>query len=522
MRKAFAFLNELGFVLTAADAWDLVDDAYTIAWERADAVVLATLALDGSFFVLLASRPAGDEDNTPTRARLGDLVGARDGVAAFGSFPVLAPDSAGVAAEMERYLDVFQARLGRLLADRPIDPPRLAAESEAAIDDIRRPRLIDHERGRAKAAWADERWASYLDAAEQLEWLGAPLDTPVDVGRIAVAAALRPPPMTLGDDPIEEPERTRRAVALVAETQARLDRAVAERHRDAAAWARWEEAARAWHEALELVYPPDFFETLERLRVGEPDAVEAAIAFLEIDPWAFRTGYAKETILRYIKRADLDPSQAARLRAVVLRAVDVGDRREFRGHCKLARRIVDDQLRIDLLARLRSEDSGIARRALWVLDALGEPLGPDDRAIAQGVLERSARDPQWWRSSGWIRRDVQRYGDQAWIDRLLARGLEAGPDQDVALRLLTSVRIEPTDAQREKLGALVLEALRRDDDSYWIEGIAASADHPALRDALITAYRDATDDVERRLTGWAINAIRRAAADGWPGNPLEG
>lgn len=47
-KTAFAFLDGLGFVLTAADAWDLSDDAITICWERADAIVLATLAQDGS------------------------------------------------------------------------------------------------------------------------------------------------------------------------------------------------------------------------------------------------------------------------------------------------------------------------------------------------------------------------------------------------------------------------------------------------------------------------------------------
>ena len=36
-KAAFAFLDGLGFVLTAADAWDLSDDAITICWERADA-----------------------------------------------------------------------------------------------------------------------------------------------------------------------------------------------------------------------------------------------------------------------------------------------------------------------------------------------------------------------------------------------------------------------------------------------------------------------------------------------------
>jgi hypothetical protein len=520
-RAALAFLEELGFVLTAPDAWDLADDAFTIAWERADAVLFATLALDGSFFILVGPRPADDEDSTPTRARLLAMLGDSDRVASFGSFPVLGATPDEVAAQVAGYVSSFRERLERLLADRPIDPERLAAECTAAVEAIVRPRQIEHTRGRAEAAWADGRWASYLDAANELEWLGAPLDSPRDLERIETATANRPPPLDLGDEPLDPSDRIRRAVQLVDNAGRRLNSAVEERDRDADGRARWDEMAREWHEAMGLLYSPDFQESLERLRLGEADAIEPAIVFLEVDPWAFRTGYAKETILRYLKRATLDADQARRVRAVVLHAVDVGDRREFRGYCKLARRVVDDAFRSDLLTRMRSTDPGIARRALWMVDAIGEPLGADDRATARGIVERAADDPQWWRSSSWIGSAARRHGDRSWIGHLLARALAPGPDRNTALRLLTSVAIEPTDAQREALGSLVLEAVRRDEDNDWIEGIVAQADHPALRVALISAYLAASDEDARRLTWWAINSIRRTAKDGWPGDLLD-
>ena len=521
VRAALAFLGDLGFVLTAADAWDLANDAFTIAWERTDAVLFATLAFDGSFFILVAPRPADDEDSAPTRARLMAIIKDRDRVASFGSFPVLGPTPAEVARQVAGYVATFRERLERLLADRPIDFELLVAVCVAAVEAIRRPRLIEHARRRAEAAWEGGRWASYLDAANELEWLAAALDSPLDIERIATASANRPPPLTLGDEPLTEFDRIRRAVRLVEDTGRRLNAAVDERDRDAEGRARWEEAAREWHEAMSLLYPQDFRDALERLRLGQADAIEPAIVFLEADPWAFRTGYAKETILRYLKRAEFHGDQAGRLRAVVLHAVDVGDRREFRGYCKLARRVVDDRLRSQLLTRLRSTDPGIARRALWMLDAISEPLGPDDRATAREIVERAAHDPQWWRSSTWIRATVRRHGDRAWIAQLLARALAPGSDRDAALRLLTSVGFEPTDDQREALGSLVLEALKRDTDNDWIEGIAAQADHPAFRAYLIAAHLAATDEDVRRLTWWAINAIRRTANDGWPGDLLD-
>src|SRR5438093_7404276 len=103
---------------------------------------------------------------------------------------------------------------------------------------------------------------------------------------------------------------------------------------------------------------------------------------------------------------------------------------------------------------------------------------------------------------------------------MLDRALVPGPDQDAALRLLTSVRIDTTPPQREALATLVLKAIKRDDDNDWVEGIAANADHPAFREALVAAYKAAADDDKRRLAWWAINAIRRSADDGWPGDLL--
>ena len=316
--------------------------------------------------------------------------------------------------------------------------------------------------------------------------------------------------------PEPRPERIRRAAELVEETQRRLNAAVEERHTSREAWARWENAAREWHEAMALLYPDEFWESIERLRNGDRDAIEPAITFLEVDPWAFRSGYAKETILRFLKRADLDDEQAARLRKVIVAVVDAGDRREFRGYCRLARRVADDGLRLALLERLRSSDRGRARRALWVLDPLGGPLSPDDRAVAQRVLESAATDLDWRRVSSWVRAFMRRYADQPWVDRLLGRAVEGGRDSGTALRLLSGVRIAPTADQRRTMGSLVLRQIERGDDEDWLESTAVLADSPAFRDELITAYRTAIEPDERRRAWWAINAIRRTAQDGWP------
>ena len=68
------------------------------------------------------------------------------------------------------------------------------------------------------------------------------------------------------------------------------------------------------------------------------------IAFLEVDPLFFRSGYIKEEMLRKIKRSPLTPSQSDRLRSVLHHAVENRGSREFKGYCRLAAVIADEKL----------------------------------------------------------------------------------------------------------------------------------------------------------------------------------
>jgi hypothetical protein len=135
----------------------------------------------------------------------------------------------------------------------------------------------------------------------------------------------------------------------------------------------------AWRQALDLekrvlsiAYPPGFWESYECLKAGDPAGLEIAVRFLEDDPWFFRSGYAKERLLRYIKRIDIAARYLPRLEKVLLNAVDSRDRREFRQFCHLAREIGGDSLRQELTQRLDSDESGVQRRAGWMLEAIND------------------------------------------------------------------------------------------------------------------------------------------------------
>ena len=105
------------------------------------------------------------------------------------------------------------------------------------------------------------------------------------------------------------------------------------------------------------------------LAKGHARLVETAIAFLEADPWFFRSGYEQQNLIRHLKRSRLTEPQRSRLGRVVIAAIDGRDRREFRHFCRLACGVWSDMLDEEVARRMESDDAAIRRRAIWVAKA---------------------------------------------------------------------------------------------------------------------------------------------------------
>jgi hypothetical protein len=124
--------------------------------------------------------------------------------------------------------------------------------------------------------------------------------------------------------------------------------------------------------ALQNAYHPDFRSAFDALHEGRPADPTPLIAFLEADPYFFGSGYAKESVLRLLKRCDLTPSQEERLRVVILNAVQRPEwRREFRRYARLARKVEAPAFRAALLEIEKNGNLGERIRARWVLETLG-------------------------------------------------------------------------------------------------------------------------------------------------------
>lgn len=127
---------------------------------------------------------------------------------------------------------------------------------------------------------------------------------------------------------------------------------------------------RDFREKTALALPSTDPVFLPSLAKGSPRAIETAIAFLEADPWFFRSGYEKETLIRHLKRTPMRLALSERLGDVVLAAIDGRDRREFRHYCRLACGVWSDHLDEEIARRMTSTDAGVKRRAVWVAEVV--------------------------------------------------------------------------------------------------------------------------------------------------------
>jgi hypothetical protein len=80
----------------------------------------------------------------------------------------------------------------------------------------------------------------------------------------------------------------------------------------------WKRACEIFHRRYdELAFPGGYKGALDRLVAGDLETMEAAICFLEIRPYFFRSGYMFDAILRKAKHAPLNTEQKARLQVIV-------------------------------------------------------------------------------------------------------------------------------------------------------------------------------------------------------------
>jgi hypothetical protein len=141
-----------------------------------------------------------------------------------------------------------------------------------------------------------------------------------------------------------------------------------------------------WEETWRGVFTDAFWAAHSALKAGDQSGLEYGVRFLEADPWCFRSGYVKPTLIFPISRLELDEPTRERLRRVVLAiADDPRRRREIRHYGRLAFAVGDGELRAALEERTRSDEPQVRYNASRIVHAW------DRLAVARD--NRSAKRP---------------------------------------------------------------------------------------------------------------------------------
>lgn len=175
-------------------------------------------------------------------------------------------------------------------------------------------------------------------------------------------------------------DQIREATSRFGQLHQRIHETYLRRTESSGAWAEWEAACREFHSYPSPMRDFESADARARLRAGNPQLLEHAIAFLEVDPFVFRSGYAKATIIRCIKCLSFTQNQLERLRWVVVEIVKRSDRSEFWAYCRLAASVHSPEFEERMRGLLGSMNSGVRRRARFLVDYLEQWTRSQNRA----------------------------------------------------------------------------------------------------------------------------------------------
>jgi hypothetical protein len=183
----------------------------------------------------------------------------------------------------------------------------------------------------------------------------------------------------------------------------------------------------------------------DRLRDSQgADAVDEALAYLEADPYYFRSGYARAKLARSLAQASLSDADRARARQYVLDAIAGRKHCNQRELAQLAGALANNGLRTALRARLHGGDHATARRALHTLRGVRSPgLSAADFETAHELVLLDLRRTTWTPPS--VARVADWLWSPAWEADLRDIARHHGPDRAGAKHL-----VEAADRRRQR------------------------------------------------------------------------
>jgi hypothetical protein len=125
-------------------------------------------------------------------------------------------------------------------------------------------------------------------------------------------------------------ERIRESAAEIVRLHSRIHETYARRSESPERMREWKGACAEFHARFDRLAFPTGYQgggALRRIEYGDPEAMEAAVCFLEVRPYFVRSGYMFKDILRKCRRAPLTSAQAGRLKTVEKKLLEWRERK---------------------------------------------------------------------------------------------------------------------------------------------------------------------------------------------------
>ena len=124
-------------------------------------------------------------------------------------------------------------------------------------------------------------------------------------------------------------------------------------------WQRLAARFRSYRSAVD-----DWLEDFEkRDTVDWEDGREFVFDYFKADPFYFRSGYATEMLVKFVKRLKFTASEKEIIRDLIIRRIENGGRREFKKFCQLIPRVQTSEFELELTELSTEKNPRVARRA---------------------------------------------------------------------------------------------------------------------------------------------------------------
>jgi hypothetical protein len=131
------------------------------------------------------------------------------------------------------------------------------------------------------------------------------------------------------------------------------------------------DARNKFHQKVNVLYGSRIEPLEVKFRRSPKLAFDELIEFLSVDITAFRSGYAKEIFLQWLKNTELSSKEIIQLQEVGLKMCQTDNvRREFRRWCRLMIKLADLDFIKKLEGLLESENKFTRLKSKWMIQLI--------------------------------------------------------------------------------------------------------------------------------------------------------